>query len=169
MRGHALVYFLPRTTLILDSLYLLSCACQRGPFQGWLVRRLLLPYLPSVSRMVTICPVVGLFIFIRCVSNTLAFQGKYWGPHSVFEGYPLGFWCPTLSGGGSEVSREFSDWFRTIWLVCTVRSPQGSLLLSPDFFILHSGRSYGGILAGSCLYLSYLWWQGLQIYQIGII
>ena len=83
-----------------------SCYCQCGPsWDCWrggssshIFYSLPLACIASDHR--------GFFNY-RFYSKHLGLFKKMWGLHSVLEGSPFDFWCPTFSGGGSEVAVEF--------------------------------------------------------------
>ena len=76
IRGHALVHvFISGQSVIGWSTYF-YCNFERGPSQGWSERLLLIPYVytPPLARLESTHSFI--FIFTRCISNTLVFRRK---------------------------------------------------------------------------------------------
>ena len=144
-----------------------SWAWQCGPTWGWLVRRLLLPFFPGVSIMVGYLPILGLFIFTRCISNTLSFQ-KNLEKSVPFLGVPLSIvFVRIFPEEDPKLSEMFSNRLCASWIVCPVRSPRGYPLLSlvRGYYECLSGGTY----VGSCLSQSSLWWHGIRSSRLGLI
>ena len=86
---------------------------------------------PDVSVMVGICPIVGLFIFTRCVSNTLDFR-KNIEDSDPLLGFPIRiFFCATFSYEAPKLSVNTLSISAQASEVSSARSSRLSLILSP--------------------------------------
>ena len=93
-------------------------------------------------------------------SNILSFQ-KHFEGSTPFLGVPLWLVVSVIFGEGSNVDCTLVDYFRAIWLDCTVWSSQRSLLLLPGSFPCYRYS----VVVFYCLYpLDLLLWQGLHSY-----
>ena len=156
-----------RSTPLSDGQHLLSCVFQRGPSQGSYERRLLLPWLYWCLQhgwnLTSLC----LFIFKMCFSNTLAFLRNI-EDSSPFLGVPLSIvFVWRFPEENMKLSESFYNHFCASWIVFPVQYPWGYLILLP--VCRPSERSFVSASVGSCLYLSSLWYQGLQSSWLGLL
>ena len=146
IRGHALVHVFIHGQRVIGRSTYLSCACQSGPYRGWLARRLLIPYsLHPPSGLACVCP---LFFFVS--------QGVFQTPLTFGENLrtPLRTWGFPFRFFMSHVFRRRlrSCWeiffqcpfHASFWgfLFCLIhQSSKRSLLLFPgwSFPLLSSG------------------------------
>ena len=107
IRWHALVHLLspvdassdgPHIYLALVSADLLGVGWRCGSSSHTF-------YALPMARLASAHWVCFVLKFVLCTPWTF---GKTWGLRSILEVSPFDFWCPTFSGGGSEVAGKFS-------------------------------------------------------------
>ena len=113
-----------------------------------------------------IYPAVVLFIFTRSSFQHLGLSEKSWGFRSILGGSPFNFFFG-VSRRRLQICRQIRCYFlcKLLGLCWPIYSGVSTLVAGLLFF----DRSPGGVLVGSCSSLSSLWWQGLQISQIGFV
>ena len=97
----------PQTMRILDGLHNLILHFPARPLLGLVCKADPPPiyFIPSLWRVWNLT--IRFFLFLKFYSKHLGVSKRTWGLRSVLEGSPFDFWCPTFSGGGSEVAVEF--------------------------------------------------------------
>ena len=128
----------------------LFCAFQRGPYQGWWVRRLLFPYLSCWVHHGWHLPSLGLFMFKICVSKNLDFW-KILVLSSVLED---NFWL-------LNVSEIFERGYEMVWWNLLALSALLGMITHKD--ILRGLPLIYGLLHSFVRYcLMALWWYHLD-------
>ena len=167
VRGYALVHLLSPVDMSSGGLHIsptvFSVALFGVGWQGSFSSHIF----PDVSIKVGYLPSLGSFIFIRWVSNTLAFQ------QNIDDSDPF-FTIPILIFLMYNIfRRRIRSCQKNFWpfppelVVCSVQSPWGSPLLSPGFW--SSDRFSGGVSAGSCLSLSSFFIGGYLKFSEGLL
>ena len=153
-------YFYPRLMRRSDGLYILSFTCQRGPYQGWLARRILLLF---VSWQYWHCQLLPIFLCCtRCISTPWIFSCAGFSAVSDMNnrlGCLLCSWgsfrflCPTFSGWGSEVVGKF------LWL-CFQHFPIGD----PEIVVILLYVSTRSVFV---CHFWFLWWVSALV--VGVL
>ena len=113
-QGHATsMYFLHWSAHHLDGLHCLSCACQCGPFLGWMARRMLLPFFSYQNWHSRILPIDYFWKVILLLRLPPKFPCDW-----TYHMYP----CRTLLQNPIPVCRiVFStSWGRREWQSCSI-------------------------------------------------